>query len=1208
MATRWSNDFIVAEHKDLQATAMSVDHSGSLVLLFGRRYMALVNLDKPTETLKKVNRKTKYDVGFAATADWSPVISDELIAFSSDERVEVFRWKNCDLTTEHSFKAHSRVVTDLQWHKTDPNLLATCSLDTFLHIWDLRDMRRPATSLSTVVGSSHVRWNCVSKDVLASAHDGDVKIWDHRKPNWNLHSENHITTSSQDCTVKFFDINSPRRVDNVLTFNAPVWRVKHAPFGNGLVTVVISNIRREEKSLVLWNTENQVAPVHTFVGHSDHVLEVAWRKKLTGDDNFQLVTWCKDQRLRIWRIEPSLQELCGHVLNNAVKGSVSENEILTDPVDPQEIVTTAEEPETAEVMSSPIQTPKTLQQEFTLTNSSLANVMVEDMDADARTCIVTAKVNMHIARLLFTFPPSYPVNSPPSFKLLNGSQIDATIQAKLLKDLKQTALQRVKKNKSCLEPCLRILGSSLESLVTVPEDSSFVNKFPDASSVFGSFKDAYVPFPRSSGAAFCSAGLLVCFGQPNNLSRRVSVRSESSSTPRALSALVPATAAFGTMTPLFSQAGSGTGSQVPESQAIASFYYPERQRARSKGRNSGSGPSGHRGSFAKPSNKVFVIIYDSASLLFMHRELAEKYKLKGKDVVEVCHYNAGVALSANRKDLAQVWQLAALAAATPPPPLPLASHWSENDEDSPSAWAAHPFGQTMIEALVQHYAKQCDVQTAAMLSCLFGSRTENLPSHRKKLTNVNVSPGGSPYHTVHPADTSLEGWSFHLLKQNRSNSWSDSLDEIKTLASMSENTDPSRMEEIELSTSKMLDEKNSELHDCFKRVYADILYRWDLLEARTQVLKYVTHNNNTKGMEFITDCRFCSKQSQGPSCLICKETVFPCSICHISVRGPASFCFMCGHGGHIKHMNSWFAKEEQCPTGCGCKCMIEMAGYVGNKSATFPLQVLGFEVDAINSVQFSNHTGYGFWKGQVLNEHELDELTEGLERNELLNYSHLLTGYVGNPLFLSRIVGIVPKLRKVNPSLVFVCDPVMGDNGQMYVPKELMPIYRDQILPLADIITPNQFEAELLTGTKMNNKEEAWEAVRLLHAKGPKTVILSSTELGSEDYLLALASYSDGTKSTRISVEIPKLPAIFTGTGDLFAALILAWMTKSNSDLKGSVEKTISTLQAVLKRTIAHAEEQSGGKPPSKAHLELRLIQSKSDIEQPTISVTAVPN
>ncbi|KAK2570794.1 Pyridoxal kinase [Acropora cervicornis] len=109
-----------------------------------------------------------------------------------------------------------------------------------------------------------------------------------------------------------------------------------------------------------------------------------------------------------------------------------------------------------------------------------------------------------------------------------------------------------------------------------------------------------------------------------------------------------------------------------------------------------------------------------------------------------------------------------------------------------------------------------------------------------------------------------------------------------------------------------------------------------------------------------------------------------------------------------------------------------VSGYVGNDSATFPLQVLGFEVDTINSVQLSNHTGYEHIKGQVLDAKELKVLFEGLKLNNIHFYSHLLT----------------------------VCDPVMGDAGQFYVPEELMPVYRDQILPQVDIITPNQFEAE----------------------------------------------------------------------------------------------------------------------------------------------------
>eukprot|EP00850_Spirogloea_muscicola_P012385 SM000079S22503 [mRNA] locus=s79:550062:551716:- [translate_table: standard] len=141
-------------------------------------------------------------------------------------------------------------------------------------------------------------------------------------------------------------------------------------------------------------------------------------------------------------------------------------------------------------------------------------------------------------------------------------------------------------------------------------------------------------------------------------------------------------------------------------------------------------------------------------------------------------------------------------------------------------------------------------------------------------------------------------------------------------------------------------------------------------------------------------------------------------------------------------------------------------GYVGNKAAVFPLQLLGFDVDPINSVQFSNHTGYPTWRGDVLNGEQLWSLIEGLEANNLLYYTHLLTGYIGSLSFLETVLRVLQKLRQINPDLTYVCDPVMGDNGKLYIRPELVPIYREKVAPLASLLTPNQFEAEQLTGLR----------------------------------------------------------------------------------------------------------------------------------------------
>ncbi|CAH0398327.1 unnamed protein product [Chilo suppressalis] len=278
-------------------------------------------------------------------------------------------------------------------------------------------------------------------------------------------------------------------------------------------------------------------------------------------------------------------------------------------------------------------------------------------------------------------------------------------------------------------------------------------------------------------------------------------------------------------------------------------------------------------------------------------------------------------------------------------------------------------------------------------------------------------------------------------------------------------------------------------------------------------------------------------------------------------------------------------------------------GYVGNKSAVFPLQVLGFEVDSINTVQFSTHTAYKHIKGNVLKNEELEELVQGLILNEVDHYTHFLTGYSRSPDSLKQIAEIIKKLKQKNPALVYVCDPVMGDNGEMYVPKEILPVYRDIVVPLADILTPNQFEAELLTGINITDLTEAMKAIGALHDKGVKTVVLSSTDLDNDGDIIAIASTKGGSC---YKIDMKKQDATFTGTGDLFAALFLAWSYKTNNDVKLTLEKTISTMQSIVLDTYkkARAIQPSGKIPP--ALIELRLIQNKTVIENPDNKMNAV--
>ncbi|RLN47359.1 hypothetical protein BBJ28_00015485 [Nothophytophthora sp. Chile5] len=295
-------------------------------------------------------------------------------------------------------------------------------------------------------------------------------------------------------------------------------------------------------------------------------------------------------------------------------------------------------------------------------------------------------------------------------------------------------------------------------------------------------------------------------------------------------------------------------------------------------------------------------------------------------------------------------------------------------------------------------------------------------------------------------------------------------------------------------------------------------------------------------------------------------------------------------------------------------------GYVGNKSAVFPLQLLGMDVDPINSVQFSNHTGYAKFTGKRLTGEELHELLDGMETNDLLRdaHTHLLTGYIGSISLLDAIVRVYERLRAAQSHperLMYVCDPVMGDLGKLYVPLELVGLYRSKVLPICDVLTPNQYECELLAEMELRTVADAMRACKKLHTLGPKVVVISSfleassTEDDAADKqppreLVVIGSKVvqlgvDGSDAVceQYEVQFPWIDSYYTGTGDLFAALLLAWLHRYPRDFKRALENVISTIQDVLRITL-----KLGGKD-----CDLKLIQSRHVIANPTVRFFASP-
>jgi len=267
-------------------------------------------------------------------------------------------------------------------------------------------------------------------------------------------------------------------------------------------------------------------------------------------------------------------------------------------------------------------------------------------------------------------------------------------------------------------------------------------------------------------------------------------------------------------------------------------------------------------------------------------------------------------------------------------------------------------------------------------------------------------------------------------------------------------------------------------------------------------------------------------------------------------------------------------------------------GYVGQKAATFPLQLLGFDVDPLNTVHFSNHTGYEYVRGQKLDADQMSTIVEGLRLNDLLRKStHVLSGYMGSAAMLHGVLTTLDALRKLRKEVFYVCDTVLGDLGRLYVPEELIAEYRDEAVPRANLLTPNSFEASLLTGIEINTEADALRACDDIHRRGCNAVVITSMPLPDDDtHLLLLGSEIRDNEKKRFRLLMPLVKGYFTGTGDLIAALLLAH-TAHGAPLATAVERAVATLQAVLQRTIA-----AGGG-------ELQLISSRDDILNPTITL-----
>jgi pyridoxine kinase len=245
-------------------------------------------------------------------------------------------------------------------------------------------------------------------------------------------------------------------------------------------------------------------------------------------------------------------------------------------------------------------------------------------------------------------------------------------------------------------------------------------------------------------------------------------------------------------------------------------------------------------------------------------------------------------------------------------------------------------------------------------------------------------------------------------------------------------------------------------------------------------------------------------------------------------------------------------------------------GHVGNASAVFPLQRLGAEVWSINTVQFSNHTGYGDWTGHVYTGESVRQLVDGIAARDVLQHCDaVLSGYMGDAGIGDAILHAVSRVRQANPRAIYCCDPVIGDVEEgVYVREGIEEFLRDNALPQADIATPNRFELERLTGIDCRTLNGAKHAVTRLAATmrpdGLRGVLLTSleTEQTPADHLDLLVAEAGQCHLLRT----PRLPVSVNGAGDAIAALFLFHRINTGSAV-AAMEAAGSAVHGLLRRT-----------------------------------------
>lgn len=235
-------------------------------------------------------------------------------------------------------------------------------------------------------------------------------------------------------------------------------------------------------------------------------------------------------------------------------------------------------------------------------------------------------------------------------------------------------------------------------------------------------------------------------------------------------------------------------------------------------------------------------------------------------------------------------------------------------------------------------------------------------------------------------------------------------------------------------------------------------------------------------------------------------------------------------------------------------------GSVGNRAAVFALEALGFPVWALQTVTLPWHPGHGPSTRIVPDTQQFDAIIDDLcAAPWLQEVGAILTGYLGDPSQAASIAKLVKAVKTKTPDALYVCDPVIGDLGGLYVPEVTATAIKDELLPLADVTTPNQYELSWLSGCEIKDNQDIIDASKSL---GPKTVLTTSAFAMMRNSMANLLH----CKNNNILSEHRLFNSAINGAGDLTAALLLA-RTLSGFDQEKTLQWVTSSVFEILSQT-----------------------------------------